>query len=125
MKNPVPLYRALASNFDWWQNCVEKHSDFEDEAEDRIKSLVDKINLRGAELDFDKSKPERLVINFYWTHYNEAGFCIGTTDYKAVITPSLAHGCKIRIVGWNREDIKDMFYETIHSNIDQMVELYG
>lgn len=66
----------------------------------------------GTQLDFDASKPNRLVFNTAFHHMDEWGVYDGWTDHTVIVTPDLALDFDIRVTGRNRDDIKDYLGET-------------
>lgn len=75
----------------------------------------------GTTLDLDKSKPDRLVLVFAYHHMNETGHYDGWTEHTAVVTPSLAHGFRLRITGRNRNQIKEYLHQTFQEALEQQI----
>ena len=84
--------------------------------EDKIKRILETAP-HGSGIDgdgvmlSDESKPDRLVFHFDFHHLNDVGFYTHWSTYKVIVKPSLAFGYTLRIVGENRNGIKDYFGE--------------
>ena len=68
---------------------------------------------RGVQLLEDESAPNRLVFQCDYHHMDEAGFYVGWTYHKAVVTPDFVFGYSIRITGRDRNQIKEYLRETL------------
>lgn len=53
----------------------------------------------GCSIDFENSKPDRVVILVPFHKMDSNGYYCGWQDYKVIITPSLIFGSVIRITG--------------------------
>ena len=91
--------------------------------EDRVKEIMKAAPSgsgfdAGTELD-DKSTPKKLIFNTSYHHMNEAGFYIGWTDHKVIITPSF-DGMDIKLTGKDYNAIKDyiadVFWGWVHAD---------
>ena len=91
--------------------------------EDRVKEIMESAPSGsgfdvGTELN-DKSTPQKLIFNTSYHHMDEAGFYIGWTDHKVIITPSF-NGMDIRVTGKDYNAIKDyiadVFWNWIHND---------
>ena len=75
----------------------------------------------GTKLDFDRSKPNRLVFTASYHHMNDGGMYDGWTDHDIIVTPDLSFGFVLRITGVDRDQIKDylgdMFAEALRQDI--------
>jgi hypothetical protein len=76
----------------------------------------------GTKLNWDESKPEKLVFDFGFHHMNDGGYYDGWTAHQAIVTPSLASGFDLRITGRNRNEIKDYLHEVYSYALDLPVE---
>jgi len=65
----------------------------------------------GTRLDFDRSKPNKLVFATDFHHMNESGFYDGWSAHEVIVTPSLAFGFEVRVTGRDRNQIKDYIAE--------------
>lgn len=61
---------------------------------------------RGTKLDFDRSKPNRLVFTASYHHMNDGGMYDGWTEHDIIVTPDLSFGFNLRITGRDRNQIK-------------------
>jgi len=75
----------------------------------------------GTKLDFDTSKPERLVFTTSFHHMNDGGYYDGWTEHTVIVKQSLL-GFDIRVTGRDRNDIKDYIAETFRNLCSTDVE---
>ena len=61
----------------------------------------------GIKLDYDKSKPDRIVLNADFHHMDDNGYYCGWSYHTIVITPSLQWGFLLKITGSDKRDIKN------------------
>ena len=123
------VYRALAGLVQAMANC-EKAGNTEWYA--RHKACAESIccNLlpsgsgidNGTTVDFDASKPERLVLTSGFRHMDEHGGYDGWSNHSVIVRPSLQHGIDVRITGRNRNDIKDYLGEVYQESLSQMCD---
>lgn len=104
----------LATAFASWHRAEDIGLPFVSEKHAEMIHFIDKELLprgcgfdMGCNLDFQESKPNRIVIRTDFHHMNGAGFYTGWTDHKVVIRPSLAFGFEVKVTGQNRNLIKD------------------
>lgn len=117
----MKLFRFIAQNLSRVEYLRGQHRDEEARAVcDQITQFV-KDNLpsgsgfdTGTHLDWDLSKPEKLVFNTEFHHMNDAGYYDGWTSHSVIVTPSLITDFKLRVTGVNRRDIKDYIGDTFH-----------
>ena len=120
------LYQAIASKLTAMANCgniewLERH-------EAAATALAEHLPSgsgfdRGSFIDFEASKPNKLVIITSY-HHMENGFYVGWTEHKIIVTPSLANGFDIRVTGRDRNGIKDYIGEVFHSALAAEVDDY-
>lgn len=119
----MKLYQKIAQLLAALRNCQQADTlnpEWEKRHEQSIIDLVRQYMPSGSgvdtgtTLDFEKSRPDRLVFNFSFHHLTEFGFYDGWTDHTCVVTPSLAHGYEVRITGRNRNDIKEYLQQLYH-----------
>jgi len=72
---------------------------------------------RKTTLDYEKSKPDRIVLHNSYHVMDENGYYAGWVDYRVIITPSLQFGYEINIIGNFSSNIesfgvKDYLYST-------------
>ena len=75
----------------------------------------------GTTIDWERSRPERILLNTSFHHMDETGFYDGWTDHTVTVTPSLAFGCNIRVSGRNQNDIKDYITEVFSHFLDSQI----
>jgi hypothetical protein len=132
MENKSELYKVLAAK-------VEYHNKIKGDTEreqfyirntEFIEHLTKNFLPSGGGIDtgctvnLELSNENKLVINFSYHFMNDNGYYDGWIDYVLIIRPSLADGFTMRIVGKNRNDIKDYLYETFHYCLSQLVDRY-
>lgn len=78
----------------------------------------------GTSLDFEKSRPDRLVFSTSFHHMNDHGYYDGWTEHQVIVTPSLAYGFELRITGRNRGDIKELIEQTFDHHLTRNYSLY-
>lgn len=69
----------------------------------------------GSQIDWNKSRPDCLVIETSFHHMTENGFYDGWTSHTVLIRPSLAFGLDVRVTGRNRNDIKEYIADCFHN----------
>jgi hypothetical protein len=125
-----PLYRALAVRVEARANCLaapqneewaRKHREAADvAAADHLPSGSGFDS--GTTIDWDRSKPNRLVLSTSFHHMDENGTYDGWTEHSVIVTPSLTASFELRVTGPNRNDIKDYIAETFHTALSYVVE---
>lgn len=124
------LFQHISRKLQALENCYKHqstHSAWIDIHTDSIESLVDGYMPSGSgvdsgtKLDFDDSKPNKLVFTFSYHHMNENGYYDGWTEHKCIVMPSLAFGIDIKITGSNRNDIKDYLYDVFEQALNTLV----
>lgn len=74
----------------------------------------------GVKLD-DRSTRDRIVLTFGFHFMDDNGCYDGWESYTLYVRPSLAFGIDLKLVGPNRNDIKDCLYETFDYALRQVV----
>jgi hypothetical protein len=127
MKNKT--YQSIAAQLDIIARAYENINStgeikqgWIDGAEIRIKSAMDSAPHgsgidSGIQLD-DSSTAQKLVFTFGFHHMNENGMYDGWTQHKAIITPDLQFGYRLKITGRDRNQIKEYLYEIISFWLD-------
>ena len=133
MSQSQPVYKQIAQAFQAWQNCIPPQNNntlWEELHYARICKLV-KDYLpsgsgfdNGTKFDFDlskptKSRPEQLVFQTAFHFMNGDGFYDGWEDYTIYVTPSLTSNINLRIIGKNRNDIKDYIHEVFYFSLTE------
>lgn len=75
----------------------------------------------GTRFDFDKSTPDKLVLNTAFHHMTE-GMYDGWTEHTVTVKPSFT-GTLIRISGPNRNEIKDYIQEAFDHALTQEIDV--
>lgn len=73
----------------------------------------------GITLNYEESKPDRIVLNADFHHMTEHGYYDGWTEHKIIITPSLAFGFCVSVSGTNRNDIKEYISDFACNFLDE------
>jgi hypothetical protein len=127
--NPRPLYHVLANKIVAMANCREMGNEewlsrHRDEAEQLVRDMMPSGSGidSGTTLDFDASKPDKLVFDTSFHHMNDGGMYDGWTEHTVIVTPSLSSGFDVRITGRNRNEIKDYLADIYHEALRQNVE---
>jgi hypothetical protein len=120
------FFNAIASRLQARQTCIERGTnDWSDRHRDCIEDWVKEHAPsgsgfdRGTTLDFEASRPERLVFNTAFHHMDQHGGYDGWTEHTVIVQQSLL-GLDVRVTGLNRNDVKTYISETFHhlQNID-------
>ncbi len=122
-----PLFRAIVSTLSAMENCrkngneawLTKHESDLEWMESQLPSGsgIDS----GCRIDREQSNDKRLVITFGFHHMDENGYYCGWSDYKCIVTPSLEFGHDIRIVGRDKNGIKDYLGDTFDYQLQAKV----
>jgi hypothetical protein len=115
------VFEIIANKLQAMNNCLEKgNTEWFDKHQDSIKSIVSETFPHGSgfdsgtKLNFDESKPERLVFDTGFHHMNDGGYYDGWTEHKVIVTPSLVYGFTLRVTGRDKREIKDYIGECFH-----------
>lgn len=76
----------------------------------------------GCDIDAERSKPNRIVINFGYHHMDDGSYN-GWTHHELIITPDLRYGFKIRITGPDRNQTKEYLYDLFYNCLNEEIEL--
>ncbi|MFZ3215660.1 MAG: hypothetical protein WA192_06335 [Candidatus Acidiferrales bacterium] len=68
----------------------------------------------GIKFDYNASKPNRLVFHTSFHHMDQNGYYDGWSDHTIIVTPDLASGFDIRVIGRDRNDVKNYLGEMYH-----------
>lgn len=113
-------------------NCIENKNDnwqyrHEDSIETIIKDRLPSVSEVDGEttINYEKSKPDRIVINSSCLVRDEWGGYAGWVDYRVIIKPSLQFGFELNIVGnfsSNRDafGVKDYLYEIYEQALSEV-----
>lgn len=122
------VYECIARAFVARANCENGNQEWFERHSDIIEQLVH-THLprgsgfdRGTSIDWDASRPERIVFNTAFHHMNEHGSYDGWTDHQIIIKASLAFDFDLSVTGRNRNQIKEFISDTFHSALDELLE---
>jgi hypothetical protein len=127
----MSVARTIASTFQAYQNCLKSgasHNDGAKEHKRRLEQIADDLLPSGSGIDsgtsinFELSKPERIVLDTAFHHMNDGGYYDGWTLHQVIVTASLVHGLSLRITGRDRNDIKDYLYDTFDDALTQDID---
>lgn len=126
----MKVYQELATRFVAWLNChAAQNGEWMARHEDVIQDLIDRYLPHGSgidsevRLDFERSKPDRLVFYSSYHVMNEDGYYDGWIDFTVVVTPSLAFGFDVKVLGkfGKHQDLKeylgDIFYAALREEL--------
>jgi hypothetical protein len=125
----MKLYQRISQKFDAYLNCIKSNNKiWEDKHKYDIEELV-KNNLpsgsgfdSGTHFDFDKSKNNKLIFNTSYHFMDENGMYDGWENYKIEITPDLSLAFNIKIIGKNKNDIKDYILDCFCHDLGKEIE---
>jgi hypothetical protein len=115
---PRTLAHIIASTIQARKNCqASGNTEWHDKHDDTLRWIEDNLLPSGSgidcgtEIDEDSSRSEKIILTFSFHHMDENGMYSGWSDYKCEVTPSFS-GIDCRIVGRDRNMIKDYLHET-------------
>ena len=76
----------------------------------------------GTEIDFDASKPNKLVFYTHFHHMNENGYYDGWTDHSIIVIPDLVCDFDISVSGSNKNEINDYIAEIFEFFLNKEIE---
>jgi len=123
------LYKHIAGTLQAYQRCIETNNiTWKDKHEEKLNKLVDQLPSgsgidAGIELDFEKSKPNKLIFNFSFHFMDDCGMYDGWIDYKLTVIPDLYNDFSLWITGRNKREIKDYLYEIFDYALRQEIEI--
>lgn len=77
----------------------------------------------GTEFCLEKSSGNKLVFVTTYHHMNHAGYYVGWTEHKVIITPSFFCDYDMRITGKNKNDIKDYIGDVFAFWLNEMLNV--
>lgn len=121
------LYKEIAQCFCAYKNSLASNNGYAERWKDAIDKMVYENLVCGGgfcniHFDYEESRVDKLVIWFSYHHMNDAGFYVGWTDHKLIITPSLVNDIDMRITGRDKDDIKNYFYEVFDIALREQVD---
>lgn len=110
--------QVISKNLNWYNQLKgdETRKQYLDKAVENIEDEIEKLPSGsglddGIRLNYELSKPERLVFYFSFHHMDENGYYDGWTAHQIIITPSLQRQFNTRITGRDRNQIKEYLYD--------------
>ena len=117
----MKVYERLAQSFIARTNCEQSNNrvGFENHTETIERVCKDYLPHgsgfdSGSRFDFDKSRPDRLVIRADFHHMDENGFYCGWSEHEIIVTPSLAFRFDVKVTGRDKRGIKEYISDTFH-----------
>jgi hypothetical protein len=122
------LISKIASTIEARQNCkklnntewFENHTFYLEELEKKYLPHGSGID-SGCNINLELSKPDKIVIHFGYHFMNENGYYERWEYYNLVVTPSF-HGIDLRIVGKDKNGIKDYLYQVFDYCLTEEIE---
>jgi hypothetical protein len=78
----------------------------------------------GCKIQYNSSNAKKVIIEFDYHNMDEHGGYCGWTHYRLIITPSLVNTFDLHIVGRNKNDIKEYFYDLFSDILLQKYVVY-
>lgn len=114
MDRKVKLYARIARMMEALAKCKRQNNAAWTEAWERELTTLAEEHLprgcgfdSGTSIDLTRSQPDRLVLHTEYHHMDAHGFYDGWTEHDIIVTPSLAHGCVIRVAGPDRDGFRE------------------
>ena len=106
----------LANNLKAFRSCNDEWKTINKQSIEKLETLLPHgSGFDGTmEIDVNKSKDNLIVIEFEFHFMDENGYYDGWETYKLKIIPSF-QGYNLKIVGKNRNQIKDYFYDVFYA----------
>jgi len=126
----MKVYQAIAIALQAMQNCeASGNREWRGRHLDRIRALCERYMPHGAGLDAEESghlvrhdsTPNKLIFNASYHHMSDNGMYDGWSEYRVVVTPDLAAGFNLRVVGKDRNGTKEYLADTFHDALSQTV----
>lgn len=124
----MKVYQKIARTLGAIKNCRWSGNKYwEEYRKDELEALIKERLPSGSGFDagttllLDTSDPDRLVFYTEFHHMSEHGHYDGWTRHWITVTPSLAFGCRIQVLGEDRdgilEYIEDVFHEALTADV--------
>lgn len=124
-----PIYQQISAKFQAYQNCIKNNNDiWRNKHVDNINGLIENYLPHGSgidsdiELDFDNSKHNKLIFTFEYHHMDQNGFYCEWESYKLIVTPSLSNKIELKIIGKNKNFVKDYLYEIFDNALRKEID---
>jgi hypothetical protein len=125
-----PLYRRIASTLAAIENCKNFGDNqlWLNRHQARLDYWVKKYMPSGSGIDNGTrlgaiSRPDRLVFETSVHHMDDVGSYDGWTEHNVVITPSLVSKFDVRVMGVNRNQIKDYLTDVFDEALKQLIDV--
>lgn len=121
-------YQVLASAILAREKCIEANNkEWKEKYEETMKRITKTAPSgsgidSGTSLNIVKSTGEKLYFDFWFHFMNEAGFYDGWENYTLIVKPSLAFDIDLRLIGKNRDNIKEYLYDLYYSWLTEEVK---
>lgn len=125
----VTVLSRIASEVERSIRCADSSPDNARDAADSADEFVREFLPRGAgfdngtAIDWERSKPNRIVFETAFHHMDEFGGYDGWTDHRVTIVPDFVHDYDMKINGRDRNEIKDYIADTFRSCLDDRISL--
>ena len=120
-----PLIELIAKNCQWLKTVNDAYLD---QCESRIDKLEKELPSGsgidcGCKIDREKSGNKKVIITFDYHFMNDDGYYDGWGSFKLIVTPNLSEYPDMRIMGKDRNQIKDYLYDTFSDVLfDTMID---
>lgn len=121
------LISKIASLIDARENCkkdnpiwFEKHSDYLNEISKKYLPSGSGID-SGCNIEPELSNKNRIIITFGYHFMDENGYYDGWEHYRLICKPTF-NGIDMKIVGKNKNGIKDYLYDTFDYCLNEVIE---
>jgi len=123
------VYARLARLFDAYLRNIETGNlEWRDKHQEEIDSICENYLPSGSgfnsgtTFDYDRSKPNKLVLNTSYRHMDENGYYCGWSDHTVTIRASLAFGFDLAISGRDRNNFKEYATELFDSMLREAID---
>jgi hypothetical protein len=128
----VPLYSAIAALLATIERCKSSGSrEWADHHQDSLDALLKEHLPSGSGIDNGTQlvtavcKANRLVFQCDFHHMNEHGYYDGWTHHRVIVSPSLELGAVLKVLGRNRNGIKEYLHDVFHQVMFVQVDPYA
>lgn len=105
---------------DHWSSMARHHRDSVESVVSRYLPSGSGFDA-GTKLDFDASRPDRLVFTTSFHHMNDTGMYDGWTEHRVIVVPSFIGHFSLRVSGKDRNGIKDYIADVFHHALQETV----
>lgn len=117
------LIEQIAKNCTWYKETNENYKGVAMERIAKLQSMLPHGSGidSGCRIDVEKSGYQKVIIYFSF-HHMEDGYYSGWSDYKLICTSDFS-GLQLRIVGKDKDYLKDYLYDVFDEVLNREVEL--